>query len=105
MLLSPGMRIGPSDVEQNLFPSALYGVDEEDLRVAIAPRPQLVTIEEYYPEFLESRRRVLARYRQLGVPDKFETAEANDPHAWTLKLRLAHDRLVLPLVLRPAGAG
>jgi cephalosporin-C deacetylase-like acetyl esterase len=87
--ISPGGRIGPADVEQNLFPAAIYGIDQEDLRVAIAPRPQLVTIEAYYPEFLESRQRVLARYRQLGVPEKFETAEAMDPHAWTMKLRLA----------------
>ncbi len=82
-------RVGPSDVEQNLFPSALYGIDQEDLRVAIAPRPQLVTIEEYYPEFLQSRQRVLTRYRSLDAPDRFETAEATDPHSWTLKLRLA----------------
>jgi cephalosporin-C deacetylase-like acetyl esterase len=87
--ISAGSRIGPSDVEQNIFPSAIYGIDEEDLRVAIAPRPQLLTIEDYYPEFLQSRERVSARYRQLGVPDKFATADATDPHAWTMKLRLA----------------
>jgi cephalosporin-C deacetylase-like acetyl esterase len=85
----PGKRIGPADVEQNIFPSAIYGIDQEDLRVAIAPRPQLVTIESYYPEFLESRQRVSARYGQMGVPEKFATAEAVDPHAWTMKLRLA----------------
>jgi dienelactone hydrolase len=87
--ISAGDRIGPSDVEQNIFPSAIYGIDQEDLRVAIAPRPQLVTIEDYFPEFLRSRERVSARYRQLGVPDKFATADATDPHAWTMKLRLA----------------
>ncbi len=87
--ISAGDRIGPSDVEQNIFPSAIYGIDQEDLRVAIAPRPQLVTIEDYFPEFLRSRERVSARYRQLGVPDKFATTDATDPHAWTMKLRLA----------------
>ena len=87
--IPPCGRLGPSDVEQNLFPSAIYGIDEEDLRIAFAPRPQLVTIEEYYPAFTKSKQRVLARYRQLGAAGKFETAEALDPHSWTMKLRLA----------------
>ncbi len=87
--ITPGSRVGPSDVEQNLYPAALYGIDQEDLRIAIAPRPLLVTIENYYPDFEKSRQRVLARYRQLGAPDRFETTEANDPHSWTMKLRLA----------------
>ena len=86
---TPGSRVGPADVEQNLFPAALFGIDQEDLRIAIAPRPLLVTIENYYPDFEKSRQRVLARYRQLGAPDRFETTEADDPHSWTMKLRLA----------------
>ncbi len=44
--LEPGARLGPADVEQNLFPSALYGIDRCDLHVAIAPRPLLTLIEE-----------------------------------------------------------
>ena len=40
--LSPWQPYGPSDVEQNLFPAALYGVDHVDLHIAIAPRPLLV---------------------------------------------------------------
>jgi cephalosporin-C deacetylase-like acetyl esterase len=34
--------VGPADVEQNLFPGAVHGVDLCDLHVAIAPRPLLV---------------------------------------------------------------
>jgi len=86
---SPGDRVGPSDVEQNLFPSALYGIDLCDLHVAIAPRPLLALIEDYGPGFNLAAQHIRERYELLGVPDKFATGEATDPHAWTVKLRLA----------------
>src|SRR6476646_1165583 len=82
-------RLGPSDVEQNLFPAALYGADLCDLHQAIAPRPLLALIENYSPRFNQAADHIRQRYKQLGVPEKFATAEANDPHAWTVKLRLA----------------
>jgi dienelactone hydrolase len=47
----PGGGVGPSDVEQNYFPGAKYGVDMPDLHVAIAPRPLLALVEEYHPAF------------------------------------------------------
>jgi cephalosporin-C deacetylase-like acetyl esterase len=86
---SPGDRVGPSDVEQNLFPSALYGIDLCDLHVAIAPRPLLALIEDYGPGFNLAAQHIRERYELLGVPEKFATGEATDPHAWTVKLRLA----------------
>jgi len=87
--ISPADRVGPSDVEQNLFPSALYGIDLCDLHVAIAPRPLMAMIEDYNPWFNLAAQHIRERYALLGVPEKFATAEANDPHAWTVKLRLA----------------
>jgi cephalosporin-C deacetylase-like acetyl esterase len=36
--IRPGARVGPADVEQNLFPAAIYGIDLPDLHMAIAPR-------------------------------------------------------------------
>jgi cephalosporin-C deacetylase-like acetyl esterase len=82
-------RLGPSDVEQNLFPAALWGADLCGLHQAIAPRPLLALIENYSPRFNAAADHIRERYRQLGVAEKFATAEATDPHAWTLKLRLA----------------
>ena len=87
--ISPEARVGPSDVEQNIFPAALYGVDLCDLHVAIAPRPLLAMIENYNPWFNLAAQHIRERYQLLGLPDKFATAEATDPHAWTVKLRLA----------------
>jgi cephalosporin-C deacetylase-like acetyl esterase len=87
--LVPGAPIGPADVEQNLFPSALYGIDRCDLHVAIAPRPLLILVEEFTPAFNLTADHIRDRYRQLGVPQKFATEEATDPHAYTLKLRQA----------------
>ena len=81
--------IGPSDVEQNLFPAAIYGIDDIDLHVAIAPRPVLTAIEQYSPAFDQAARAVQDRYRQLGAAEKFATVPSDDPHAWTPKLRLA----------------
>ena len=49
--LTPFSPIGVSDVEQNMFPSAIYGIDNVDLHVAIAPRPMMATIESYSPDF------------------------------------------------------
>jgi len=87
--LLPDNRVGPADVEQNLFPAAQYGIDLCDLHVAIAPRPLLALIENYSPSFNLAADHIRARYRQFGAPEKFATEEATDPHAFTLKLRLA----------------
>ena len=85
----PGSRVGPSDVEQNLFPAAVYGVDLCDLHVAIAPRPLLALIEDFNPRFNRAADHIRERYRQFGAVEKFGTAEAADPHSWTYKLRQA----------------
>lgn len=90
--IRPETRVGPSDVEQNFFPGAKYGVDMPDLHVAIAPRPLLALIEQYNPRFNRAAEQIRQRYVQLGVADRFATEEANDPHAWTPKLRLATTR-------------
>ncbi|HEX4810403.1 MAG TPA: alpha/beta hydrolase family protein [Bryobacteraceae bacterium] len=82
-------QVGPADVEQNYFPGAKYGVDMPDLHIAIAPRPLLALIEQYHPAFNHAAGQIHSRYAQLGVADRFATGEANDPHAWTPKLRLA----------------
>ncbi len=87
--IRPGSRVGPSDVEQNLFPAAVYGVDLCDLHVAIAPRPLMAMIEDYNPRFDRAAEHIRTRYQQLGVPEKFATEQATDPHAWTPKLRIA----------------
>ena len=81
--------MGPSDVEQNIFPAALHGADMCDLHQAIAPRPLLALIENYSPRFDRTAGHIRECYRRLGVPEKFATGEATDPHAWTVKLRLA----------------
>jgi cephalosporin-C deacetylase-like acetyl esterase len=82
-------HINVPDIEQNLLPAALYGVDMCDLHQAIAPRPLLALIENYSPHFNETAGHIRHRYQQLGVADHFSTGEATDPHAWTYKLRLA----------------
>jgi cephalosporin-C deacetylase-like acetyl esterase len=87
--IRPGSRVGPSDVEQNLFPAAVYGADLCDLHVAIAPRPLMAMIEDYNPRFDRAAEHIRSRYQQLGVPEKFATEQATDPHAWTPKLRIA----------------
>ncbi len=90
--IRPEARLGPSDVEQNLFPAAKWGVDMPDLHVAIAPRPLLALIEEYNPRFNTAAAFIRRRYDQLGIADRFATEEANDPHSWTPKLRIATTR-------------
>src|ERR1051326_1530250 len=73
--LRPESRIGPSDVEQNLFPGAALGVDNVDMHVAIAPRPLLCLIEDYSPRFNQAAEQIRLRYQQLGVPDRFARSE------------------------------
>ena len=85
----PTRGIGIADIEQNLFPAALDGVDNVDLHVAIAPRPLLAGIESYNPGFNRAADAIRLRYKQLGVEEKFDTVAADDPHAWTPKLRCA----------------
>jgi len=87
--LKPETAVGPSDVEQNLFPAAIHGADLPDLHTAIAPRPLLALIEHFNPRFNKAAKEIEAAYQVAGVPEKFATEEAADPHAWTMKLRLA----------------
>jgi len=37
--IAPWQPIGPADADQDLFPAALYGIDNVDLHATIAPRP------------------------------------------------------------------
>jgi cephalosporin-C deacetylase-like acetyl esterase len=90
ILIPMYMPMDTGDTEQHLFPAAVYGIDNVDLHSAIAPRPLLVTIEDYSQAFNRSANAVRARFKQLGVPDRFSTVSADDPHAWTVKLRLAN---------------
>lgn len=89
MHLQPGAKIPIADAEQNLFPAAIHGIDACDLHSAIAPRPLLAMIENYTPSFLETAAHIRQCYELMGVPANFEIAEAQAPHAWTAKLRLA----------------
>lgn len=101
--IRPESGVGPADVEQNLFPAAKYGIDAPDLHIAIAPRPLLVLIEQYSPRFDRAAERIRQRYGQLGEPDRFRTEEANDPHSWTPKLRLASTRWLCQWLARKRG--
>ncbi|HZP06970.1 MAG TPA: alpha/beta hydrolase family protein [Terracidiphilus sp.] len=85
----PARSIGIADVEQNLFPAALNGIDNVDLHAAIAPRPLLAGIESYNVGFNSAADAIRLRYKQLGAEEKFDTVAADDPHAWTPKLRRA----------------
>ncbi len=87
--IRPETRLETGDTEQHFFPAAIYGIDRCDLNIAIAPRPLLVTIENYSAGFNAAAERIRERYRLLGVPEKFATEEATDPHAMSFKLRLA----------------
>ncbi|QOY86868.1 alpha/beta hydrolase family protein [Paludibaculum fermentans] len=89
MHLQPGAKVPIADAEQNLFPAAIHGIDACDLHSAIAPRPLLALIENYTPAFQETAAHIRRRYSLLGHDADFETAEAQAPHAWTQKLRLA----------------
>jgi cephalosporin-C deacetylase-like acetyl esterase len=89
MVFGPGTPMGTGDIEQHFFPSAIYGIDQQDMRAAIAPRPQLQTIEFYSPEFNAWAQQLRACYSLLGAPKGFATEEATDPHDMTMKLRLA----------------
>ena len=89
LVIRPETHLSTGDTEQHLFPAAVHGIDPCDLHVAIAPRPLLATIEHYSPRFNQVAEHVRQRYRQLGVPERFATEEATDPHGMTVKLRLA----------------
>lgn len=85
----PARSVGIADMEQNLFPAALYGIDNVDLQAAVAPRPLLAGIESYNDGFNNAADAVRSCYKILGADEKFDTVAADDPHAWTPKLRRA----------------
>ena len=88
--IRPETRLGTGDTEQHFFPAGIYGIDLPDLHAAIAPRPLLATIENFNPDFNAAARDIKVRYELFGVPEKFSTVEAVDPHDMTMKLRVAN---------------
>lgn len=88
--IRPETQLGTGDTEQHFFPAAIFGIDLPDLHVAIAPRPLLATVENFNPDFNAAARDIKTRYELFGVPEKFATVEAVDPHDMTMKLRLAN---------------
>jgi hypothetical protein len=88
--IRPETRLGTGDTEQHFFPAAIYGIDLPDLHIAIALRPLLATIEHFNSGFNRAAQDIKARHELIGVPEKFSTVEATDPHAMTMKLRLAN---------------
>jgi len=85
----PTRSIGTGDIEQNLFPAAVFGIDNVDLHAAVAPRPLLAAIEHYGEGFDQAADAIQGRYRQLGAEEHFGTVAADDPHSWSPKLRRA----------------
>lgn len=81
--------IGFGDIEQDLFPAAIFGINNVDLHVAVAPRPLLACIEHYSEGFDRAADAIRARYKQLGAEDHFAAVAADDPHSWSPKLRRA----------------
>jgi cephalosporin-C deacetylase-like acetyl esterase len=88
--IKPETALGTGDTEQHFFPAAIYGIDGGDLAAAIAPRPLLSTIEHFNAGYDATTAQVRARYQLLGVPEKFQTVQADDPHSMTMRLRLAN---------------
>jgi cephalosporin-C deacetylase-like acetyl esterase len=89
LTIKPETAIGTGDIEQHFFPAATFGIDMCDVHVAIAPRALLATIEDYATEFNKTAQHIQERYRLLEAPERFAIEEAADPHAMTVKLRLA----------------
>ena len=84
------MGTGPiADVEQNMFPAALQGVDLCDLHAAIAPRPLLAMIENIRRASTRRPSISASATSNSARPTNSRPYEASDPHAWTVKLRLA----------------
>jgi cephalosporin-C deacetylase-like acetyl esterase len=81
--------IGIGDIEQNLFPAAIFGIDNVDLHAAVAPRPLLAAIEHRSEGFDKAADAIQARYKRLGGEEHFATVAADDPHSWSPKLRRA----------------
>ncbi|PYV44429.1 MAG: hypothetical protein DMG06_06535, partial [Acidobacteria bacterium] len=88
--IRPETVLGTGDTEQHFFPAAIYGIDSCDLHIAIAPRPLLASVEHFNPAFNSAAHDIKARYELLGLPERFATVEAADPHDMTMKLRLAN---------------
>ncbi|MGH9327211.1 MAG: alpha/beta hydrolase family protein [Terriglobia bacterium] len=88
--ITPNEPLGIGDIDQHVFPGALYGIDDLDIQLVFAPKPLLSTIENFSPDFDRATSILRNRYQQLGVPEKFKALAANDPHGWTSKLRAAN---------------
>ena len=87
--LGPYSPLDLGDIDQQIFPAAIYGIDQADFLMGIAPRPMLMTTSYFDTPFNKLAETVRERYRLLGAPEKFAIAASEDPHFWTVKLRLA----------------
>lgn len=88
---------GPQDAEQNLFGQIADGLDEVDYVLVRAPKPTLLcagTRDATFDitgtwEILRDAKRI---YGRLGLPERVDIAEADEPHGFTQPLRTASTR-------------
>jgi dienelactone hydrolase len=85
---------GPQDAEQNLFGQLAQGLDEADYVLMRAPKPTLLgagtrdttfDIAGTWEIYREGKR----FYARLGFPERIDLCEADEPHGFTMPLRVA----------------
>ena len=82
---------------------AIYGIDQCDLHVAIAPRPLLAMIENYSPRFDKSRRAYPFAIRADGSRRTIRDRGSNRSACLDSEAPISRYGLAFPLVLRKAG--
>ena len=102
--LGPYTPLELGDIDQQLFPAAIYGIDQADFFMSIAPRPMLITTGYFEPRFNRTVETIRERYRLLGSPEKFATAGLGRSPFLDGQAPASLRRLVLPLVLQPSRA-
>ncbi|MGE0756219.1 MAG: alpha/beta hydrolase family protein [Pirellulaceae bacterium] len=88
---------GPQDAEQNLFGQLEQGLDEADYVLMRAPKPTVLcggTRDATFDitgtwDILREAKRV---YTKLGFPERVDLVEADEPHGFTLPLRVGAAR-------------
>lgn len=89
--------VGPQDAEQNIFGQLAFGMDEADYVLMRAPKPTCLLagtrdatfdITGTWEIFREAKR----FYARFGLPERVSLVEADEPHGFTMPLRIGATR-------------
>ncbi|MDD3588576.1 MAG: acetylxylan esterase, partial [Thermoguttaceae bacterium] len=94
-----GITLSPQDAEQNIFGQLAAGIDHADYSIMRSPKPTLLctATQDFFnvADAWDTYRLANRFYTRLGLPERMNILESDDPHGYWLAHRVGTVRFML----------